>query len=143
MYTHLQLVLQQVADHLTGSDARGSPQGREVQGAREGIGVTEEEHGRDPATSVLQREARLIHLVLLDLATDQVVHATGRVDLGLELAGDVGKLGTLEDVEVIVGGVATSVTFSSDSGTCGELNMVRRGNRSGGGLCRGRKTHRR
>lgn len=119
MYTQLQLVLQQVADHLTGSDACGSPQGREVQGAGEGIGVTEEEHGRDPATSVLKRKARLIHLVLLDLAADQVVHATGGVDLGLELAGDVGELGTLEDVEVVVGGVATSVAFSSNGGTYG------------------------
>lgn len=47
------------------------------------------------------------------------MHATGGVDLGLELAGDVGELGTLEDVEVVVGGVATSVAFSSDGGTCG------------------------
>lgn len=127
MYTQLQLVLQQVADHLTGSDARGSPQGREVQGAGEGIGVTEEEHGRDPATGVFKRKARLIHLVLLDLAADQVVHAAGGVDLGLELAGNVGELGTLDDVEIVVGSVAASVAFSSDSGTCGELNMVRKG----------------
>lgn len=115
----LQLALHQVADHLTGSDARGSPQSREVQSAGEGIGVTEEEHGRDPATGVLEREARLIHLVLLDLAADEVVHATGRVDLGLELSGDVGELGALEDVEVVIGGVAAGVAFGSDGGACG------------------------
>lgn len=55
------------------------------------------------------------------------MHATGGVDLGLELARNVGELGTLEDVEVVVGGVATSVAFSSDGGTCGELNAVRKG----------------
>lgn len=113
----LQLELQQVADHLDSTDAAGGPQSREVEGAGEGIGVAEEQHGRDPATSVLQREARLIHLVLLDLAADKVVHATGGVDLGLELAGDVGQLGTLQDVEVVVGGVATGVALGADGGT--------------------------
>ena len=127
--------MQQVADHLTGSDARGSPQGREVQGAGEGIGVTEEEHGRDPATGVLKREARLIHLVLLDLATDEVVHASGRVDLRLELAGDVGELGALEDVEVVIGGVAASVALGSDGGAW--RANIRRGKGDGGRFGRG------
>ena len=113
----LQLELQQVSNHLHGGDTGGSPQGGEVQGAREGIGVAEEQHGGDPATGVLQREARLIHLVLLNLAADKVVHATGGVDLGLELAGDVGQLGALEDVEVVVGGVAAGVTLGANGGT--------------------------
>lgn len=142
-HAQLQLILQQVADHLTSSNARGSPQCREVQGAGESIGVTEEEHRRDPTTGVLEREARLIHLVLLDLAADQVVHAASRVDLGFELAGDVGELGSLENVEVVVGGVTASMSFSSDGGTCGKLNMIRRGNGNCGRLCRGRKIHRR
>lgn len=46
------------------------------------------------------------------------MHATGGVDLRLEFAGDVGQLGTLEDVEVVVGGVATSVALGADGGTC-------------------------
>jgi hypothetical protein len=52
-----------------------------------------------------------------------VVHATGGVDLGLELAGDVGELGALQDVEVVIGGVATTVAFSSNGGTCGENTL--------------------
>lgn len=112
----LQLPLQQVGDHLAPSDARGSPQGREVQGAGESIGVAEEEHGRDPATGVLEREAGRVHLVLLDLAALQVVHGAGRVDLGLVLAGHVGKLGAGEDVEVVVRGVAAGVALGADGG---------------------------
>lgn len=73
----LQLEAQQVGNHLTTSDASCSPQGGEVQSAGEGIGVSEEEHGRDPAASVLEREAGRVHLVLLDLAALQVVDATG------------------------------------------------------------------
>ena len=44
------------------------------------------------------------------------MHASGRVDFRLELAGDVGELGALEDVEVVIGGVAARVAFSADSG---------------------------
>lgn len=110
----LELALEQIGNHLTSSDARGSPQGREVKGAREGIGVSEEKHGRDPAAGILEGEARGLHLILLDLTAAKVVNATGRVDLGLVGTGDVGKLGALEDVEVIVCGVASGVSFSAD-----------------------------
>lgn len=44
------------------------------------------------------------------------MHAAGGVDLGLELAGDIGELGTLEDVEVVVGGVTAGVAFGADGG---------------------------
>lgn len=117
-YASLQLKLQQVGNHLASGDARGLPQCREVQGAAEGIGVTEEEHGRDPATGVLEREARLVHLVLLDLTADQVVHATGGIDLRFEFTGHVGQLSSLKDIEIIVGGVATAVAFGANGGTC-------------------------
>lgn len=113
----LQLHLQQVADHLATGDAGSRPQGREVQGAGEGIGVAEEEHRGDPATGILESEAGRVHLVLLDLATAQVVHGAGRVDLGLVLAGHVGQLGTGQDVEVIVGGVTAGVALGSDGGS--------------------------
>lgn len=44
-----------------------------------------------------------------------MVNTAGRVDLGLVGTGDVGELGALEDVEVIVCGVASGVSFSADS----------------------------
>lgn len=41
---------------------------------------------------------------------------SGRVDLGLVLAGDVGGLSAGEDVEVVVGRVSASVALGSDGG---------------------------
>ena len=113
---YLQLELKQVTNHLAPSHSRSRPQSREVQRRRESVGVSEEEHRRDPAARVLEREAGRVHLVLLDFAAAQVVHGAGRVDLGLELAGDVGQLGAGQDVEVVVGGVAAGVAFGADGG---------------------------
>jgi hypothetical protein len=45
-----------------------------------------------------------------------VVDAAGRVHLGLVRAGDVGKLGAAEDVEVVVGRVAARVALGADRG---------------------------
>lgn len=45
-----------------------------------------------------------------------MVHRALRVDLGLVGSGDVGELGALEDVEVVVGGVTAGVTFGADGG---------------------------
>ena len=45
-----------------------------------------------------------------------MVHGAGRVDLGLELAGDVSQLGAGQDVKVVVGGVAAGVAFGADGG---------------------------
>lgn len=116
MISHLQLKLEQVGNHLTSGNTRGRPESREVQGGREGIGVAEEEHGRDPATGVLEREARGLHLILLDLAAAQVVHGAGGVGLGLVGARHVGELGAVQDVEVVVRGVTAGVALGSDGG---------------------------
>lgn len=113
---HLQFQLQQIANHLAGGNPRGRPQGREVQRAGEGIGIAEEQHGRDPAARILQRKARRLHLVLLDLAATEVVHAAGGVDLGLELAGHVRQLRAVQDVEVVVCGMAAGVALGADGG---------------------------
>lgn len=40
------------------------------------------------------------------------------VHLRLEFPGDVSELGSLEDVEVVVRSVASSVAFSSNGSTC-------------------------
>ena len=114
----LQLTLEQVVDHLATSDASGIPEGREVEGAGQAVGKAKEEHGRDPASSVLEREAALGHLVLLDIAAAKVVDAAGGIHLGLVLARDVSQLSSRKDVEVVVGGVATSVTLGTDGSAC-------------------------
>jgi hypothetical protein len=116
-----ELALEQIANHLPARNVRRLPQRREVKRAGQAVGEAKEEHGRDPAARVLEREAGLGHLVLLDVAAAQVVDAAGRVDLGLVLAGHVGQLSAREDVEVVVGGVAAAVTFCPDGGACGDL----------------------
>lgn len=110
----LHLQSEQIGNHLAPGNPRRRPQSREVQRAGEGIGVSEEKHRRDPATGVLERKARRVHLVLLDLAAGQVVHRAGRVGLGLVGARYVGELRAVQDVEVVVGGVPTGVALSAD-----------------------------
>jgi hypothetical protein len=55
----------------------------------------------------------------------QVVHASLRVHLGFVRAGDVGELGALENVEIVVGGVTASVSFGADGGSCGEESELK------------------
>ena len=44
------------------------------------------------------------------------MHGTGRVGLGFVGPRDVGELGAVQDVEVVVRGVAAGVTLGSDGG---------------------------
>jgi hypothetical protein len=45
-----------------------------------------------------------------------MVHGTGWVRLGFVGTGDVGELGAVQDVEVVVRGVAASVALGSNGG---------------------------
>jgi hypothetical protein len=45
------------------------------------------------------------------------------VDFGFVFAGDVGELGALEDVEVVVCGVAAGVSFGADCGSYYKISM--------------------
>jgi hypothetical protein len=62
------------------------PKSRKVKGAGKAIGETETKHRGDPTTGVLQSEASIVHLVLLDLTTAQMVYAALGVDLRLVVA---------------------------------------------------------
>lgn len=112
----LELAKSQVAQHLLGREPGRLPQGRHVQRARQAVGEAEEEHGRDPAARVLEREAALGHLVLLDVAAAEVVDGARGVHLRLVLAGNVGLLDAGQDVEVVIGSVAPSVALGADGG---------------------------
>lgn len=118
----LELALGEIAQHLLGRQPRGAPQGRDVERAREAVGETEEQHGRDPAAGVLEREAALGHLVLLHVAPVEVVDGAWRVHLGRVLAGDVGELGARQDVEIVVGRVTAGVALGADG--CAEDDEV-------------------
>lgn len=118
-HSALELGAEELTNHQFASNVRRLPEGREVERARQAICEAKEEHGRDPAAGVLHGEAALGHLVLLDLAAAQVVHAAGRVHLGLVLAGHVGHLRAREDVEVVVGRVAAGMALGADSSACG------------------------
>ena len=48
----------------------------------------------------------------------KMMHTTLRVDFWLVGAGSVGQLRTSQDVEVIIGCVATSVAFGPDCSAC-------------------------
>ncbi|KUI60282.1 hypothetical protein VP1G_11136 [Cytospora mali] len=112
-----ELALGQVADHLAARNPGGPPERGEVEGAAEAVGEAKEQHGGDPAAGVLEGEAAIVgHLVLLHSAAVQVVHAALRVDLGLVLAGRVGQLLPVQDVEVVVGRVAARVALCADGG---------------------------
>ena len=71
---------------------------------------------RTLTSSVLEREAALVHLVLLDVPTGKMVHVTRAVDLHLELGRVEGPLLTDEDVEVVIGGVHACVALGADGG---------------------------
>lgn len=112
----LQLSQREIPQHLAAGDVGGAPEGGQVEGGGEAVGEAEEEHGRDPAAGVLEGEAGLGHLVLLDGAAAQVVHGAGGEDLGHVLARRVRPLLAGEDVEVVVGRVPARVALCADGG---------------------------
>lgn len=116
-----ELALEQVPAHLPTRDPGGPPESGDVEGAGQAVGEAEEEHGRDPAARIFEGEAALGHLVLLDVAAAQVVHAALGIHLGFVFAGGVSELRAGQDVEVVVGGVAAGVAFGADRGSYGML----------------------
>jgi hypothetical protein len=108
----------QIPHHLPPRNPRCPPQRDPIQRARKRICIPEPQHGRDPATRVLERETRAVHLVLLHFAASQVMYAALGVHFGLVRAGRVGELFAADDVEVIVGGVAAGVSFGANGGAC-------------------------
>jgi hypothetical protein len=47
-----------------------------------------------------------------------MVHAARGVDLGLKCAGNVSDLGSMEDVEIVICGVAAGVALGANRGAC-------------------------
>ena len=94
------------------------PQSREVKSTGQAIGETKTKHWRNPTTSVFKGETRIVHLVLLHLSAAQVVNSTLRIHLGLVVTSSrqVGSLGALENVEVVISGVTAGVALGSDGG---------------------------
>ena len=113
-YPHLQFPPQQIRDHLPARHPGSPPQCREVQGTREGIRVAKAQHRRDPAPSILERETRFVHLILLDSAATEMVYAALGIDFRLIGSWRVGELRTGQDVEIVIGGVSACVTFGAD-----------------------------
>lgn len=108
------LPLHQIPNHLPPRNPRRSPQRRKIKRTAKSIRIPKRHHRRDPAPRILERKTRALHLILLDISAAQVVHGTDRVDFRLELAGHEGEFRAFEDVEVVVGGVATGVAFGSE-----------------------------
>lgn len=106
--------MQQIPNHFPPRHPSHLPRRRKIHRARQRIGIPKRKHARNEAYRVLERETRGFHLVLLDVAAAEMVHGSLRVDFGLERARGEGELGSLDDVEVIVGCVAACVAFGSD-----------------------------
>jgi hypothetical protein len=111
---HLQLPPRQIRHHLPSRNPRHPPQRREIQSAGQPIRKPEAHHGRDPTSRVLESKARALHLVLLDLAATQMMHAALVVDFWYVGPWSVGELRAGDDVEVVVGGVPACVAFCAD-----------------------------
>lgn len=118
----LYLPSEQVSEHLQPGHTRRCPECWKVEGTCQSICVAEEQHRWNPASSVLKREAGVIHLILLDFASPKMVHGALRVDFRLKGAGSESKLRASDDVEVVVCCVSACVAFSPDS--CAEDDYV-------------------
>lgn len=114
----LQFSPQQIRDHLPSSDPRSPPQSRKIQSTGKTIRKSEEQHWRDPSTSVLKSKASFVHLVLLNSTTTKMMNTSLRIDFWLKVSWRVSELSTSDDVEVIICCVATRVAFCSDGGSC-------------------------
>ena len=87
------------------------PQCLPIERTGERICKAKRQHKRNPTLSELQRPTTLVHLVLLDVATTKMVHGAFGIAFLDERVRWVGPLLALEDVEVVVGGVATRVAL--------------------------------
>lgn len=109
------LAQEKVSDHFTRSDPDGDPEGGQVEGRRENIGETKGKHRWDPALSEFESPASAFrHHVLLDRAAAEVVNGSGGIVLGLERTGWERELLANKNVEVVVGGMASSMAFSAN-----------------------------
>lgn len=115
---HSKLEPSQILHNLSSSNIRSSPESWQVQGAAQAVCKSKEQHRWNPSSCVLQSEALVIHLILLDCSTVKVVNATLRINFWLKASRSVSQLGSNENMEVIIGCVATGMAFGSNSGTC-------------------------
>lgn len=122
----LELPPHQVKNHLFTRNPSRSPQRRHIKRTSETVREPEEQHGRNPPPCILQRKARLVHLVLLDGAALKVVHAALRIDLWLEGSRCVRELCAFQDVEIVVRCVTAGVAFGANGRTCSIVSLLAR-----------------
>lgn len=127
----LELEAHQIQHHFTPRNPRCPPQRPKVKRARKGICIAKSHHGRNPAASVLERKTGAVHLVLLDGAAHEVMHATLPVSLWLVGSRRICQLFTAQDVKVVVGRVSTSVSFSANCCPCCQSSAYAQRRRSG------------
>lgn len=120
MYTTSELRSQQILNHFPPGNPCRRPQSSPIQRTTKRVRIPKPQHGWDPSTCILERKTRRFHLVLFDFAAFQVVDGAGGVNLWCERggAGRVGELGAVENVEVVVGGVASCVAFCTYCCAC-------------------------
>ena len=135
----LDLANEEVFNDLPGSPHGGTVQSHVVQGRGKGISVTKRQHQWYPTCeggasqytrqkqktrqpeqnltpSVFESPASFVHLVLPCHAPFHEVDIAGSIDRLCEFAGLKDPLLALEDVEVVVSGVKTTMSFGSEWG---------------------------
>ena len=107
--SYLNLPCQQIPDHLPACDESCSPQSVQVQSAEKAIGESEWKHARNKTLCKFQRPTATVHLVLLNIATAEMVHTAFRVFLHDKAMRRCCPLCTFDDMEVIIRCMTTSV----------------------------------
>lgn len=120
--TSSQLESRQIRQNLSTRNIESPPHSRHIQRTGKCIGVSKEQHRWDPSSCILKSETSIFHLVLLDGTTMKMVNTSLRIDFWLVASWGVGELSSHENVEIVISGVTTSVTFCSNGGSFGYVS---------------------
>jgi hypothetical protein len=116
------LALQQIPNNLPSCNPRRMPQGGNIQGTKEPIRKPKRHHQRNPALRQLQSPASLMHLILFDSSSLQMMHASLWIALHDKTVRRSSPLFPFQDVEIVVRGMTARMPFRSQR--CAEDDEV-------------------
>lgn len=99
----------QIPQHLPAGDVDCPPQSVKVKSARKCVTKSKWQHARNPTLSQFQRPTSMMHLVLLDITSSQMMNSSLWISLHFQSMGRCGPLFTLQNVKVIISSVSSRV----------------------------------
>lgn len=99
----------QVPQHLPSGDVHCPPQSVKVKSARECVTKSKWQHARNPSLSQFQCPTSVMHLVLLDITSSQMMNTSLWVSFHFQSMSWCGPLFTLQNVKVIISSVSSRV----------------------------------